>query len=143
MYPPMKQRGRVNFLVLVSVVTLAGLVAAVLFASEPPENVAYKFMTALSKGDVEKLTDLSVVDGDREAMRKQWDYTVHVAAPYYRFVWALGESRVLDDTHASVKVEINPDQGQEPYHLAMEKVDGKWKVRVQELTRDMFPYLPH
>lgn len=70
------------------------------------------------------------------------------AAEHYRFKYRVAEAKEFANNTATVKVKVNRNVGdggfdyEENYELPMEKEDGKWKVHVQAVSREMFPFLP-
>lgn len=144
----MRRRGRANWLVVLGLIGVVVIVVLFLIGGRSATSVAAEFMSALGKHDVAKLTELSYMDGDTpEQVRKKWEYTTQVAAPYYRFKWQfLGESSAAPDTSA-VRLWVwrdaqSPASYEEKFEIPMVKVDGKWKVDVRGLNRLMYPGLP-
>ena len=138
--------GRISLVLLASIVSV-GLVALLVFFSGPsPKTAAAEFMSALAKGDVNKLTELSTVhDKSKEEIRKEWELAVKYA-PTYVFLWEISNVQRQGDT-ATVRVDLTAAlYGTSPYAqpkpLQLQKVNGVWKVDVAEATRDMYPYLP-
>lgn len=133
---------------IVIVAFVVGLVAMALSSSESPMLAGSNFMEALANGDVEALTELSYSDDvSKEEIAEKWNYTSHVVGPHFNFSYQItGETRQSDDT-AVVTMMYAKNAGMassydEPYELPMHKVDGKWKVDIFSLPRNMFPGLP-
>lgn len=144
----MNRSGRASWVLIAGLVGTALVVVLLLLGGEAPTSVAGKFMTALSLGDVKTLADLSYLPGeDKAKITKEWDYTVNVTGPYYRFKFEIRSERIITDTEAAVSLSVwrNYFSGisyDEKYELPMVKVDGKWKVDVRGINREMYPGLP-
>ena len=69
-----------------------------------------------------------------------------IAGKHYLFVYKVMGEQIQSDTQASVRLQVvrNLSSGayEENFALPMEKHDGKWKVAVNELSREMYPGLP-
>lgn len=144
----MKQNGRVHWLGLVALVGIIGLLVLIAFSGSSPASAAGAFMTALAKGDVDKLTDLTYQgQKTKDQIQKDWDFTVHKASPYYRFTWQMKDEHFMSDKEATVKMDLyrnlGPSSYPEHFELPLQKVDGKWKIRVESINREMYPFLPH
>lgn len=144
----MKQNGRVHWIGLVALVGIVGLFVLIAFSGVSPVSVAGDFMTALAKGDTNKLTELTYQgQKSKDQIQKQWEFTVNKAAPYYRFTWQMKDEHLMSDKEATVQLDLyrnlGPASYPEHFELPMQKVDGKWKVRVESINREMFPFLPH
>lgn len=144
----MNRSGRASWVLIAGLVGV-GLVIAILFlGGESPTAAAGKFMTALSKGDVRTLTDLSYLSGEnKDQIERQWDYAVNVAGPYYRFKYSIRSERIVDSNDAAVSLSVwrNYFSGisyDEKFELPMIKQEGKWLVDVRGINREMFPALP-
>jgi hypothetical protein len=143
----MKRLGRINW-VLVSVVGIVLLFgSSLLFGSESPQSVGSRFMTALAKGDVDQLAELSYPQERKEDFRKQWDWAVNVAGPHYRFVWKVTGFTQLDEDTASVRMMVarnvmTPGTYEEKFELPMVREDNTWRVDVRAVNREMYPGLP-
>ncbi len=133
---------------LLVLVVLLALVAGFVYAGTSPGTVGSNFMDALARGDVDRLTELSVLgDEPKESIRRKWDFAVHKAAPYYRFAWQIAGTEETKDGGAAVrlKVQRNVDSGgsyDENYQLPLVKTKDGWKVEVGGINREMFPGLP-
>lgn len=143
----MHRAGRVN-LILIGLAVVVVFVGILAFAGRSgPTPSANAFLTALVKGDVDKLTDLSYYQGDRGKLKEQWDFAVHQAGKYYAFTWRVKDEKQSNDTNAAVQIDIvrNVRSGSsypENSEIPMVKVDGAWKVDVRSLDRDIYPALP-
>lgn len=129
---------------------LAGLIAIVglfIFGKDSAGQTATEFMTALAKGNVDKLVDLSYYGtGSKEDLRRKWDFAVHRAAPHYVFSWKITNVVESDPKNAAATVMINRtyDAGgyEEKYQLPMVLVDGQWRVDVRAINHSMYPAIP-
>ena len=105
-------------------------------------------MTALSKGDVDTLTKMSLLgDKTEPEMHKEWEFAVNTAGKHYRFFWRITSELVSDENSGSVRMQISrnidsPSMYEEAFQLPMQKVNGEWKVDVRGISREMFPALP-
>lgn len=113
-----------------------------------PEEVTNQFMTALAKGDVDKLVDLTYDrGGDKAELRKEWEFATHDAGKYYAFRWRVISEAQSSDTEANVELGVfrnalNRGAYEERFGVALLKQNGKWKVDVLALNRQMYPALP-
>lgn len=142
-------------MVIVALATLLALVGLSVFSGDTPDKAAREFMSALAKGDAAQLTDRSYLNtagksgeatSTRDSMLEKWKQAVE-GGKYYRFAYSVGASQVQPDQSASVRLDINRNPFgmggyDEHYELPMFKEDGKWKVQVQGISREMYPYLP-
>jgi len=144
----MKRNGRANLLLILAAVGIVAILGLLLFSKGTPSQAASEFLVALAKGDVKKLTDLSFMDGDTpEEIEKKWTYTTQVVGPHYRFVWKMVGESVVDPQTASVRLQfvrnaLSPSAYEENFALPMVNKDGKWKVDVRAISREMYPGLP-
>jgi hypothetical protein len=146
MHRPTKRSGRISFVALGGIVSLA-LVALLLFSTgQSPRSAAAMFMTALAQGDVDKLTDLSVINNKpKDVIHKEWEETVKYSRGYF-FHWAIKSMSQSGDT-ATVRVDRiehleSPGSYEEKFELQLVKTKDGWKVDVPQIARPMFPYLP-
>lgn len=122
------------------------ILGAVLVGGESPQTRAAIFMSALARGDAEALTDSTYLGGrDRAAMKAAWERTVR-EAEFYRFRYRiLGAQNSSADT-AAVRMHVwrnyGPMSFEENFQLDLKKVEGRWKVRPEGISRAMFPFLP-
>lgn len=144
----MRQSGRVHWMVATAIALLVAIVVLIFFAGESPAMAAGRFLLALQKRDVETLTELSYVPhGDTEAIRKDWDFTVNVANPNYRFVYRVLHVKELGGDEAVATVEMkkdafSPAAYEENFQLPLVRKQGRWKVDVYNMSRKMYPALP-
>ena len=144
----MRRAGRVHWLILATGAALLALVVIALLASESPEGAAQKFMVALAKRDAKTLADRSYFTPKREraTVVADWEKTLD-RAEFFRFVWRFKGYNELPNDRATVSMEFVRDAGtkwayEENFSLDMVKEDGRWKVDVLGMSREMFPALP-
>ncbi|HRJ26862.1 MAG TPA: hypothetical protein PLO61_05055 [Fimbriimonadaceae bacterium] len=143
----MTRAGRFNPIVVIGLISIAMIVVTLLFTRDQPTQAANRFMIALGRGQVDELMELSTFEGSADQIRKQWEYATQVAGPHYRFVYRILEYTPQGDNQAAVRIGLTRNVfGDAPYEelydLPLRKVDGKWKVEVRNLARDMYPALP-
>jgi hypothetical protein len=142
------QSGRINIGLLIVVVCIAILSLVYVFSQESLNTVASRFMSALSTGDVNALTENSYVGTEsKDEIRKQWDYAVNDVAKYYRFTWRITGSMQQSEDSGAVRLSVaknadSPGAYEENFALPVIKVNGKWLVDVRNISRDMYPALP-
>lgn len=136
-------------LLILAIVVVAALFSLILLGGrESPESVAIQFMTALSKGDSDKLAALSSTrNSSAETIKKQWEFATHVAAPHYTFLWRIMRSLQASPNEASVSLQVTrnaltPGSFEENYELPLVREQGKWKVVVSGINAEMYPALP-
>lgn len=143
-------------MVVVALATLVALIGLFIFSGDTPDKAARAFMSALAKGDAATLADLSYLNsagktGDEksthEAMLEAWKKSTE-GSKYYRFTYVVQDAQVQPDQSASVRLQINKNPlamggYDEHFELPLYKEDGKWKVHVQGISREMYPFLPH
>ncbi len=141
-----RQSGRISFLAIAGLLSV--MLVGVLFAfnGTSPRTAAAEFMSALAKGDVDKLTDLSIVhDKGRDEIRKEWSDAIKYSRSYF-FLWQIvAVSQEKDAATVRLDVTVNPiSPSAYPEHkeLSLQRVGSTWKVDVPLITRDMYPYLP-
>ena len=138
----------VRALGLLGVVAFVAILGLILFAGPSAGSAANDFMHALQAGDVDRLTELSYVPKeDGQKIRKQWEFCIHTATPYYNFLWHPSFVRQISDDEVVVKMKVvknaeNSSSYDEDYDLCMVKVDNKWKVDVYRLNGKFYPALP-
>jgi len=108
-------------------------------------------MSALAKGDIKTLTDMTYLRGEnREQIEKQWKFAVEEVSPNYLFRWDINHGRELSGSTASVSIKVwrnamSQSTYDEKFELPLVKnaeTDGKWKVDVTGINREMYPGLP-
>jgi len=126
------------------------LVAIFVFAGRgSPTSTAQEFMEALARGDTAKLTDLTYIrNGDKEAMRKGYDFATHEAGQNYSFLWRVKDEHQADANDASVQLSvIRNARGmasfEENFEIPLVRQDGKWLVDVGGINDLLYPALPH
>ena len=144
-----RQTGMVRFnpIVAIGVLGLIAIGVVMLMVGQSPEAAARDFMTALSKGDVSRLTEMSYLPDPEEPLGQQWRDTVEQRAKNYVFAWQLQGSEKMSDEEAVVKVMIVEYRGPDLHendvaNLPLTKRDGEWKVDLRSLSRTFFPGLP-
>lgn len=145
----MKRAGRVSWILVAVFLGLIAFGAVIFFSSgDTPEAAGGKFMAALINGDADTLTKYSYMEGlSQEQIRERWEYTLHRAAPHYRFVYSIDGSTRTGDETAAIKLTFTKNVGQkgsvpDNFQLPLVKQDKQWKVDVRSMNRDMFPGLP-
>lgn len=127
---------------------IALLLFSFIFKGSSPSGTASTFMEALTAHDIDKLTDLTYIQGkDKATIRKEWEFTLNTAAPYHVFNYELSPSVEDSPTDAQAKVVVKHIKYgttaiDDNYMLPLTKVDGSWKVAVTSINREMFPGLP-
>lgn len=118
----------------------------VLFAGgDNPQTRANLFMAALARGDAKALAESTAVKGKTEKeLEEYWKKSVE-SSKFYRFkykllgVQATGESAIV---RMYVWRDVSGAGYEESFQLDMIQVDGKWKVRGNGISREMYPFLP-
>lgn len=142
----MKQAGKTHWMIPAGVLAMAGVVALVMFAGESPQTTAAAFMSALADGDSKQLAELTFVKGkDKTTLESEWKVATE-RSKFYAFAWKTGSivTQAKDQVGVRMKVirldSVSPYE--ENYQLNVVKVDGKWKVLPNTLSREMYPYMP-
>jgi hypothetical protein len=149
-----RQSGKVSLLALAFVAIIGMIIASFAFAKEDAAAVGAQFMDALARHDVDKLTELSLIEKtdpagieeEKKLLRSQWDFSVNTAGKHYPFFWKITNATTATENHSTVVVQINkggPNGYDEKYELSLEKSGGKWKVDVRSISKTMFPALPN
>ena len=138
---------RFNPIIAVGLLGLIAIGVVMLMIGKSPDEAAREFMTALSKGDVAKLTQMSYLPDPERPIDEQWRETFEQKAKNYVFAWQLQGSEKMSDAEAVVKVMIVEYRGPELHendvaNLPLTKRDGDWKVDIRSLSRTFFPGLP-
>lgn len=143
----MKRRGRVHWLTIAG---SAGLVIALLLfflAGEGPASVAGRFMGALARGNYKQLAEMSYFpDKDQKTVEEEWKYATQVGGRHYLFAYEIfGQVEATSKT-ASVRMKmtrnLSPSAYEENQSLPLIKADGKWKVDVRAMSRQIYPFMP-
>lgn len=143
----MKRSGRVSIILIITVVLVAAALGLFLLAGESPTGVGTKFLTALANGNTKTLAELSYMEGKTPSeVEEAWKET-YEASKYWYFAYQVKGSTEQDDSSATVRLgwvknASNPSAFEENFALPMIKVDGKWKVDVRAISREMYPNLP-
>jgi hypothetical protein len=144
----MKRAGRINPFVVVGVICAIILIPLLFISKRGPENYASDFLEALGKGNVDQLAQLSVIGNNNLEQRKAlWAQTVK-DAKYYMFTWRITDVSDISDDRAAVKIQerrnlqLRMGEEEEPHNLTMVKTSDGWKVLVDGMDREIFPFLP-
>ena len=143
----MKRSGRTSIIVIITITLVAAVIGLFLMAGESPNGVGVKFLTALANGNTKTLAELSYMDGNTPAeIEEKWKQT-HEISKYWYFAYQVQGTTIQDDKTATIRLEwvknvSSPSAFGEKYELPMVKVDGKWKVDVRAISREMYPALP-
>jgi hypothetical protein len=146
MHHASRRLGRISFVLLAGICSVALVGCVFLFSKQSPRSAAAAFLSALAKSDPDRLADLSIVQTkNRDEIRKEWSETLDLSKTYV-FYWELGPSR-QDGKQATVRVDItrkpnSPQAFPEHYELLLVETNDGWKVDVPQIARDMYPYLP-
>lgn len=141
-----KRSGRVSFVLLAGVCSVALVAILFMFGGDTPQTAASQFLTALAKGDPKGLAQRSVIrDLNEEQREKAWEESLKYSRNYL-FHWSLGPVQASDD-QATVKLDFtknaySSNSYPEHFELFLVKRPDGWKVDVPQLSRDMYPYLP-
>lgn len=139
-------RARIHIVVILGIAGVLISLFFIFFSGSGPQVAAVQFMSALGQGDADTLAKLTYDPDRSEAeLNEQWQDSVK-NAQYYRFKWRItGVSRPEDDVAIVVLAVIrNPGASgyDEFFEIKLQKVEGKWKVALSSLSRDMYPWLP-
>jgi hypothetical protein len=144
----MKRAGRVNILTVAVLACVVVIFSMFFIGRENIGSVGAKFMSALAKGDVDTLTDLSYLGNkDKEDMKKQWEFAAKDVSKQYTFEWRVTGARELSEKAGSVSLMVSRNlfsgsTYEEKFELPMIRVNGRWLVNVSGISRDMYPALP-
>lgn len=144
----MRQAGRVNLLVVAVLVMGLFIVGIFFMGRESMSSTCGKFLAALAAGDVDTLTKYSYLgETPPEKMKESWTFTVKEAAPHYRFMYRIDNSREQGADSGAVSVRwwknaLTGSSYDEAFDIPMIKKDGQWKVDVRGMSREMYPGLP-
>ena len=143
----MKRSGRTSIVVIAAVAIVAAVVLLFLMAGDSPSAAANRFLVALAKGDTKAIAENSYMEGlQTPEIEKAWQDTYDVSK-YWVFAYHIQETEEQDPNNATVRlawVKGADSQAayEEKYELPMVKRDGKWKVDVRGISREMYPSLP-
>lgn len=138
---------RINVIIVAGVLGLVAIFFLLFSGSQSPEAAANQFMESLATKDVDRLVELSYLEGADPPLRDQWDLCVNRGAKHFVFMWQfLGSERVSEDDFV-MKVVLMVFRGPmgaegDVVSLPLRRIDGKWKVVLNGLDRTFFPYLP-
>lgn len=148
MMKSMRQSGRINVVALIGgfIALVFAAALSISFLKESPGTVTGKFLTALAKGDVDTLTNLTYGGTmSKEEVKKEWEFSLSVSK-YYRFRWSVVAESTADDKSASVRTQIarnlGPNSYDENFGIPLVQDKGGWKVDVKGMSRSIFPSLP-
>lgn len=138
--------GKTHFLVIFGILGAIIVVALFLFRGSDPAVEGTKFMQALARGDAKTLAELSHDPSlDQAALEKEWEFTTEVGK-HYLFMYKMMHTTRHTEESATVNMKVWRDYGPSSYDenfgLPMVKVDGEWKVSLNELSRALYPALP-
>lgn len=143
-----KRSGRISYLTIILGVFVLALIFIVAIAGESPSTTGAKFMSALAEGDVDKLMELSYLDGSTDdELREKWEYTTKVVGPHYIFQFNIEDSVKQSDDKAVVRMELIRNYGSssaypDRYELELRKIGDKWMISVASMDRAIYPGLP-
>lgn len=143
----MKRAGRAHWLTIAGILSVFVVAGLFFFGKDAATTTAADFMSALAKGDVETLTELSLFPGaTKEELKEKWRYTVKEVGPHYFFAWNIVAVTRSDENNAAARMKVirNLDRGgyEENIQLPMVKENGEWKVDVRAINRALYPGLP-
>lgn len=137
--------GRIHWLTIAALVGVLAMAAVLLSGGDDAQVRAATFMSALARGDAQKLAESTYVQGKSEAeILEAWKKTVE-DAKYYRFKYRILGIQPTGDS-AVVRMHVwrsyRPGSYEENFQLDLVRQDGKWKVRGNGISREMYPFLP-
>jgi hypothetical protein len=144
----MVRSGKTNVIVVVVAASLLTFAALSMFGGERPIGVAADFLDALVKKDWKTLARLSDAPGyTEEELQIEWKRSTEEAGKYFKFIYQIQSENYPTEQSAVVVVSFTPEAGTEiayerKLEVPMKKIDGKWKVEVLALNRDIYPGLP-
>ncbi|MCW5937011.1 MAG: hypothetical protein KIT11_06885 [Fimbriimonadaceae bacterium] len=144
----MLRTGRTNWIVVALTALIVVIVGLLFFVGESPTTTTNRFFIALAKGDSAELAEVTVFSPpkSKEEAKAAWDKTFEYSR-HYRFVWKItGHTNPAPDRATVrfkfVKNALRGSAYEENYDIDLLKVDGKWKVAVDSVDREIFPALP-
>ncbi|QYK52955.1 MAG: DUF4878 domain-containing protein [Fimbriimonadaceae bacterium] len=142
----MLRQGKVHWMVIAGILAAVVIGVLVFGGSEDPTMKAQKFMTALADGDAKKLAEYSTSGTyDHDQLEKLWAKSVS-DAEYYRFRFKIMGAQLSNSNQAQVRMLVkrsdDPGAVEDNFQLDLKKVDGAWKVRLEGLSRELYPFLP-
>jgi hypothetical protein len=145
-----KKGGRISLVLILAIIAVL-IGVSVMYATtsgDSPESAGSKFMSALAKGDVDQLTDLSyVVNATPADIHQKWDFACHTAGPYYHFKWRANGAIIADQDTAALKIWYTKDANargsyEDTFELPLIRVNGHWKVDVSSMDHSIYPAMP-
>lgn len=143
----MLRSGKVHWLTVAGTLAVVAVLGVFISTSgDSPQSRASIFMAALATGDAKTLTESSKSEKISDAdLLKKWEESLAYGKHYVFKYKITGMSSPSPDT-ATVKmmVERNYLSGgyQENFELNLKKYDGRWKVRMDGISRALYPFLP-
>jgi hypothetical protein len=140
-----KCAGKIHWMTITAIVGAVLMVGILMSGGDDPAGRAATFMSALARGDAKTLAESTYVEGkSQEEILKEWEKSVE-DAKYYRFKFKIKGAQPTGET-AQVRMGVwrNFSAGayDENFQLELVKRDGKWKVRGNGISREMYPFLP-
>ena len=143
----MLRSGKAHWLMVAGIVAVIAIGGVFISSGgESPQGRATVFMAALAAGDAKTAAASSKSEKIKdEDLLKKWEKTLAYGKHYVFTYKITGMSMPNQDT-AIVKmlVERNAGNGSygENFQLDLKRYDGKWKVRMDGLSRELYPFLP-
>ena len=139
---------RGNWILMTLLAIALGIFGTFTFMGESASTAAQRFLVALATADSNTLADMSYFNPPkpRDEVKKEWEKSLEVGK-FYRFVWVIKAQSSPVPGRASVQLMFTKDADkgnayEENFSLDMLKDEGKWKVDVRGLSREMFPAMP-
>ncbi len=141
----MLKHGKAAWVYLLGLFVLIGGFVLVLSSGQTPQTRAQQFMTALADGDSERLAELSFSRGrTQEELEELWENSTE-EAKHYRFKFKILAAQEPNPNMAQVRMHVwrgRDASVEDNFQLDMQKVEGEWKVRLEGISREMYPFLP-
>ncbi len=142
----MKQSGKTHWMIPAGLGGMVVVVGLVMIGGDTPQVTAGTFMSALAKGDSKTLAELSSVKGmDVAELEKAWKTSTE-RSKYYSFAWKTESVLPQSKNQVGVRMKVLRLDSMSPYEenfqVNLVKIDGKWKVLPNTLSREVYPYLP-
>ncbi len=142
-----RRSGRTSFVLIAGAAALGLVLLLFFYVGDSPAGAASHFMTALAKADAGELAKYAVHGSKTEPeMKKEWEDTLKYSK-YLLLQWKVTDSQTQGENQATVRLDYAKsssvsETNTEHYELQLQKVNGKWKVDVSQIPRDMYPFLP-
>lgn len=143
-----RRSGKVHWMGVTTIVALVLVLGLIFKQGDTPSAGAARFMKALAAGDVDQLTENSFLDGlSEQELKQQWTTTVKDYLPHFLFLYTFTTEETNSDKLATVKMRYRPeldnDSGYERnLGVQLELVNGRWKVDIGSIDREIVPALP-